>query len=532
MTTVTTATATAATLAPPRRVSLPAARVLAPAAGAVCTLVLWQIGGRAGWADGMIVTPAQALEPITGDTAELYRRATFATLGAATRGLVVGSLIAFSAALLAAGVPVLRRAISRLAAVANAAPWVAVAPCLLVVLGRDRGPAAVAALAVFFYVFVATSNGLGAAPLASHDVLTALGTSRHRRLVMLQIPGCWPSVVDGLKLAAPAAVAGAIFGEWYGAPRGLGVLLISAMQSGRAERLWAASLLSAAAGLVAYALLATLRAVMVRRYGASITQTAERSTATRPAARTLLVELVTSLAIGAGLVLIWFTWIEWADISPLVVPRPSAVWDDLVATPGDYVSAAFATLVTALVALAIGATVALVAAIAASRSRFLSGLVVPIIVVVAATPLVALLPLLARVFGYEPGTVRILSATMVFFPVFVAARSGLAAAPGAAGDAIHALGAGAGRRFRLLELPAAVPHLASGLRLAAGTAVIAAVVGESLIGRDGLGVEFTLAYRQLDLPRAFGVAIVIVVVSVTVFALAGIAERAAHRRWV
>ena len=153
------------------------------------------------------------------------------------------------------------------------------------------------------------------------------------------------------------------------------------------------------------------------------------------------------------------------------------------------------------------------------------------IVVLAATPLVALLPLLARVFGYEPGTVRILSATMVFFPVFVAARSGLAAAPGAAGDAVHALGASAGRRFRLLELPAAVPHLASGLRLAAGTAVIAAVVGESLIGSSGLGVEFTRAYRQLDLPRAFGVAIVIVVVAVSVFALAGVAERATHRRW-
>lgn len=514
-----------------RRMKLPGWRVLAPVAGVVCTFVLWEVGGRAGWADGMVVTPRAALEPIFGETAELYRRATFATLGAAARGLVIGSSIAFSAALLAAGVPAMRRAITRLAAVANAAPWVAVAPCLLVVLGRERGPAAVAALAVFFYVFVATSAGLAAAPLASHDVLTALGTSRRRRLLMLQVPGCWPSVVDGLKLAAPAAVAGAIFGEWYGAPRGLGVLLISAMQSGRAERLWAASLLSAACGLVAYALLAVARAAMVRRYGASVTQTAERGGSKRPALRTVVVETVTSIAIAAALVFVWFVWIEWADVSPLVVPRPSAVWSDLTAIPADYVSAAVSTVVTALIALLIGSAVAIAAAVAASRSAFLAGLVVPVIVVLAATPLVALLPLFARVFGYEPGTVRILSAAMVFFPVFVAARSGLTAAPGAAGDAIHALGASAGRRFRLLELPAAVPHLASGLRLAAGTAVIAAVVGESLIGTSGLGVEFTRAYRQLDLPRAFGVAIVIVVVAVSVFALAGVAERATHRRW-
>ena len=44
-------------------------------------------------------------------------------------------------------------------------------------------------------------------------------------------------------------------------------------------------------------------------------------------------------------------------------------------------------------------------------------------------------------------------------------------------------------------LPAAVPHIVSGFRIAAGSAVIAAVVGESLIGREGLGVEFAFAYR-------------------------------------
>jgi ABC-type nitrate/sulfonate/bicarbonate transport system permease component len=73
--------------------------------------------------------------------------------------------------------------------------------------------------------------------------------------------------------------------------------------------------------------------------------------------------------------------------------------------------------------------------------------------------------------------------------------------------------------------------VASGLRLAAGSAVIAAVVGESLIGVDGLGVLFASSYRLLDLARAFGTAIVIVVISVLVFAAAGAVERAVHERW-
>jgi ABC-type nitrate/sulfonate/bicarbonate transport system permease component len=502
-----------------------------PLLGAAVIGLLWVVGGRAGWANGMVVTPDDAVRPVV-DSHDVYWRATKATGWAAFRGLVIGGGLAFTAAFLAGTIPALRRSLTRLAAIANAAPWIAVAPCLLIILGRGRGPAGVAALAVFFVVFVSTTVGLGAAPAAVHDVATALGTGRLRRVWSVQLPACWPSVVDGLKLAAPAAMAGAVFGEWYGAPRGLGVLLITAMQSARPERLWAASLLSAACGLGAFALLAGCRQLLGRRFGSAIAQAAPAGSTHRArGARVLAIEAGTVVALSAVLVFAWWAWIEIRDISPLVVPPPSAAWDDLSASPGTYLSATGATLVTAGVALALGVTVGLVAAVAASRVRVLAGMIVPVIVVLAATPLVALFPLFARVLGYQPNTVRVLAALMVFFPVFVYARSGLAAASPSSLDVVDALGARAGQRFRLVVLPAAVPHIASGIRIAAGSAVIAAVVGESLIGRDGLGVDFTYAYSQLELPRAFGAAIVIVVVSVAVFAVAGWAERAVHARW-
>ena len=266
-----------------------------------------------------------------------------------------------------ATVPALRRAISRLAAIANAAPWVAVAPCLLVVLGRDKGPTAVAALAVFFYVFVGATVGLSAAPRSAHDVLTALGARRTFRVRAVQLPGCWPALLDGLKLAAPAALAGAIFGEWYGAERGLGVLLIGAMQAGRPERLWAASLLCAACGLLAFLLCAGLRRVVVGRYGASIVHVDEVVRRDRHRVRGVAVEVLTAVGIGAVLVAAWYLWIEAADVSPLVVPRPSRVWDDLTTAPGDYVAAAGHTLLTAAIALVIGATVGVGGRVAGGR---------------------------------------------------------------------------------------------------------------------------------------------------------------------
>ena len=502
-----------------------------PLIGVAILGALWIYGGQQSWAGGMMITPWDAVEPIFGDNRELYWRATKATTWSALRGGLIGSALAFGAALIAASVPALRRSITRLAAIANAAPWVAVAPCLLIILGRDRGPVAVAALAVFFFVFVSTSVGLGAAPEATHDVASVLGASRFRRLVSIQLPAAWPSVADGLKLAAPAALAGAIFGEWYGAPRGLGVLLITAMQGARPQALWAASLLSATLGLLAFVLLAGARTLLARRYGATIAEGTSHQPRGENRLREFGLEVVAFVSLSTLMIAAWWLWIELADISPIVVPRPSAVWDDLVAAPGDYASAAAGTLWNAAVALVLGSTVGVLFALLASRYRLLSGITVPLAVVLAATPLVALFPLFARIFGYQPNTVRFLAAVLVFYPMFVYTRSGLTAASQSALDVVDSLGAAPGPRFRLVVLPSAVPHIASGLRIAAGSAVIAAVVGEFLIGREGLGVEFTYAYRLLELPRAFGAALVIVAVSLVVFAAGSKFERMVHARW-
>jgi len=496
-------------------------------------LALWIIGGKQGWGKGMVVTPAEAVRPITNpDSQPVYRRAVAATVWAAFRGLVIGSSVAFVAALVGASVPALRRTITRLATIANATPWVAVAPVMIVILGRGRGPVALAAIGSLFVVFVSASIGLGSASPAVHDVMSALGGGPLRRLRLIQLPACWPSVIDGLKLAAPTSLAAAIFGEWYGAPRGLGVLLVTAMQGGRADRLWAASLLAAACGLVAFAVLAAAGRLAARRYGGGVTQAVEAHAPRRRSwSAQLGVDVVAVTLLCVLLVLAWWTWIEVANVSPLVVPRPGAVWDDLSSAPGDYWSALTATLITAFIALVIGSVAGVGAALIASRSRVLSGTVVPVVVLLAATPLVALFPLFARVFGYQPNTVRFIAAVMVFYPMFVYARSGLSAASPAALDVVDSLGGSPGRRFRLVVVPEAVPHLASGFRIAAGSAVVAAVVAESLIGRHGLGVDFTYAYSLLDLPRAFGVALVVVAVSVAVFALASRVERGVHARW-
>ena len=189
------------------------------------------------------------------------------------------------------------------------------------------------------------------------------------------------------------------------------------------------------------------------------------------------------------------------------------------------------TLATAGIALLVGSCVGVLAAVAASLSRVISGLSTPVVVGLAATPLVAVFPLLARVFGYGPTTVRALATVMVFFPVFVHTRSGLLSTPAGARDVAQSFGSGRWTAFARVVFPAAVPRMATGMRLAVASSVVAAVVGESLIGRQGLGVDFTYAYNLNHPVSAFGAAVVIVVVSLVVFALATSAEAVVHARW-
>ncbi|MDQ1032656.1 ABC-type nitrate/sulfonate/bicarbonate transport system permease component [Streptomyces umbrinus] len=202
-------------------------------------------------------------DPITRD---LLGRALAATATAAGTGFVAGTLIALVVALVGALLPPLQPGLDRLAAVVHAVPLIALGPLLITTVGREGTPAVIAALAAGFAVFVAATSGLGAAGAAHRDVFRALGSSRRATLLRLQLPTAVPLLIDGLALAAPAAVLGAVVGEWFGAPRGLGVLLVSSMQNFQTDLMWAAALSAAVISLTAYATLAGLRVAAARRF--------------------------------------------------------------------------------------------------------------------------------------------------------------------------------------------------------------------------------------------------------------------------
>ena len=236
-------------------------------AGVLVVAALAEVIGRLGLAGVAWPPLSEVISFLTEPQArQVLGRALAATGAAPAAGFALGSAVALVVAAVGVLLPALAPGLDRLAAVVHAVPLIAIGPLLITTVGREATPMLVAALAAGFAVFVAATSALAATNAAQRDVFAVLGAGRLVTLLRLQLPAGVPLIVDGLTLAAPAAVLGAVIGEWFGARRGIGVLLVSSMQNMQVEQLWAAALTAAAVSLLAYLLLVALRGAVNRRF--------------------------------------------------------------------------------------------------------------------------------------------------------------------------------------------------------------------------------------------------------------------------
>jgi ABC-type nitrate/sulfonate/bicarbonate transport system permease component len=197
---------------------------------------------------------------------DLFGRALASSFHSAGLGFVLGGLGGLLFASIAWVAPPLRVGADHTTAVIHAIPQVALAPVFMIVGGPETAPVAISALNVFFLLYVAASSGFAASSRAHRDLFAVLGATPLARLWRLDLPAALPSIVSGLKLAVPAALVGTLIGEWFGAPRGLGVLILNAMENFQIPLLWSAVLLTLCASLSLYALCGLLERTVEARF--------------------------------------------------------------------------------------------------------------------------------------------------------------------------------------------------------------------------------------------------------------------------
>lgn len=237
-----------------------------------------------------------------------------------------------------------------------------------------------------------------------------------------------------------------------------------------------------------------------------------------PVATFLIATLLAELAIRA------------LAVSPLLLPAPSAVgraawiysetlWPALASTAG-----------AVLAGLAASTVVGILAAIALASSRWVERAFYPYAIFFQIVPIVAIAPLLVIWFGYGWRAVVAAAFIVSVFPVIANTLAGLRAVDPALLDLFRLYGAGRLARLAKLELPWALPNLFTGLRIAAGLAVIGAIVGE-FVGGGGIGVVILEAMRQQRTDLVFAAILHASLLGLLLFAAVDGISRVALRRW-
>lgn len=227
-----------------------------PVIGCALLMCAWEVAGRYALLGRTFPALSDVLRIYAdGPRRALLIRSTGATMASVTAGYMVGACLGVAVAVLAHLLPLLRGGLDRLAALINALPVIVLGPVLIITAGRRDTPAALAAVPVFFLLYTSTGAGLRGASERLRLVLATLGASRWQQLVKLEAIAAVPSVLNGLRLAAASAMVGAVVGEWFGAPSGLGVVVLNSMQSFQIPLLWATVTVIAALSLLSYGLL-------------------------------------------------------------------------------------------------------------------------------------------------------------------------------------------------------------------------------------------------------------------------------------
>jgi ABC-type nitrate/sulfonate/bicarbonate transport system permease component len=214
---------------------------------------------------GSIPDPLKVVTSMVHDGPAFYGPNLSVTLTESLIGYAWGNGLAI---LLAAGValiPAIEGVVMQLAIISYCIPIIAIGPIISIVLGppdsgQPSGTASfLAAMLVFFTTVIGSLLGLKAADRASLEIVSVYGGGRWKQLTKVRLYAALPSVLNSLKIAAPAAFLGAIIGEYLGGVDvGVGPALVAAQQNLIVPRAWGLALATGVISGVGYAVISVI----------------------------------------------------------------------------------------------------------------------------------------------------------------------------------------------------------------------------------------------------------------------------------
>ncbi|MFL5759395.1 MAG: ABC transporter permease [Thermomicrobiales bacterium] len=503
-------------------------RVVAVAA----LLLVWELLAVTVFTSSRVVpTPTNVISQFWHDR-DSYPVNIKATLRVALIGYLYGNVVAILLGVLCELLPAIEEPVLRVAIACFNIPLVAIAPILIVVLSADGPKIALAALAVFFTTFISTGLGLRSADPTSLEVVRVYGGNSWIELRKVKLWSALPSIFAGLRVAAPAALLGAIIGEYLGTQEGLGAAMIQAQSSFAVARTWGIALVVAGLAGLLYLAATGLGWLLTPWSSQTSLGVGELPEDRQPGDRwRRLMRSSALLLISVGiLIAVWYGLIRLFDLNPFFAKDPDDVYRYLIsghlATEhrSDLFDALGQTLRDAVGGYLVGTLAATFVAIAVVLSRGVEQAVMPVAITLRSVPLVAMTPLIALIFGRGYLGVTVVVGIVTFFPTLVNVAVGLRSAPALACDVVRASGGNALMVVRKVRLLYALPAFFASARIAGPAAIGGAILAEWLATGKGLGNVLTISYSASNFNNLWSGATLIVAVSVGLYGLIGVVE--------
>ncbi len=237
--------------------------------------------------------------------------------------------------------------------------------------------------------------------------------------------------------------------------------------------------------------------------------------ANSPWRKTRAIKLLVPTIFGITILVVWEGLVRGLQVPPVILPPPSMIgvriagslpilWGDLVQT---FVKGALSGYI-------IGCGAAVITAIIIDRSPFLQRGLLPVGNFIAALPIIGTAPILVMWFGFDWHSKAAVVVVMVFFPMLVNTVQGLAATDSMQRDLMRTYAGGYWNTLFKLRLPAAMPAIFNGLKIATTLALIGAIVAEFFGSPTrGMGFRISVEVGRLGLDMVWA--------EITVAALAG-----------
>jgi NitT/TauT family transport system permease protein len=242
-----------------------------------------------------------------------------------------------------------------------------------------------------------------------------------------------------------------------------------------------------------------------------------------------------ALLLGVAILALWQLVTVTGAVLPYYLPAPGDVlraWLRGVGLSGSstratplLLSYGLTTLMESVAGFLLGTAIAIPLGYGIARSQALARALQPYLAAMQALPAVALAPLLTLWLGYDSPPVIALCALIVFFPMVVNTALGLRTLDRDVLDAARVAGAEGWKLFRFIEFPLALPSILAGLRVGLTLSITGAVVGEFVVGDQGLGGLLMIASYQSDKPLVFATLLTLSLLAAILYGLAQLAER-------